>query len=62
MNTTTAKPGISVDVARYRRWGILFRPGSLWIGVHYAANHKRACINLLPCVTIWIIGEGGDAP
>lgn len=42
--------------------GFLFRPGSMWIGAHYSANHKRVCLNLLPCCTIWIVGEGGDIP
>jgi hypothetical protein len=42
--------------------GFLFRLGSLWVGVHYSANHKRACINLLPCCTIWVVGDGGDVP
>ena len=36
-------------------WGsILFKPFSLWIGVHYSKNLKQWCINLLPCITIRI--------
>ena len=52
-------------LAKYTdRWrcGVLFRWGSLWVGAHYAANHKRLCINLIPCVTIWIVAPGGDVP
>lgn len=43
-------------------WGILFRPGSLWIGAHWGGHHKRLCVNLLPCVTIWFTLAGGDTP
>lgn len=42
--------------------GILFRWGSAWIGVHWSPHNKRACINLIPFVTIWVIGKGGTAP
>lgn len=42
--------------------GILFRWGSAWVGVHYAPKHKRVCINIIPFVTVWIIGKGGTAP
>jgi hypothetical protein len=42
--------------------GVLFRWGSLWIGAHYAAKHKRLCVNLIPCVTIWVTAPGGDVP
>lgn len=45
-----------------RRWGFLFRPGSLWVGVHWSAQNKRWCINVVPCVTLWIIREGGNVP
>ncbi|MCK9606225.1 MAG: hypothetical protein M0R33_07205 [Methylomonas sp.] len=44
------------------RAGWLFRPGSLWIGVHCSAYNKRLCINLLPCVTVWVVMPGGFAP
>jgi len=42
--------------------GLLLRWGSFWVGVHWAPEHKRLCVNLLPCVTLWVIGEGGDVP
>lgn len=42
--------------------GILFRPLSLWIGVHYSPFNKRWCINIIPCITIWICKEGGNMP
>lgn len=42
--------------------GLLFRWGSLWVGVHWSGIHRRACINLVPCVTFWIALAGGDRP
>lgn len=44
------------------RWGWLFRPGSLWMGMHWSPYNRRACINLLPCVTLWVCPPGGTAP
>lgn len=42
--------------------GILVRSGSFWVGVHWSGYNKRVCINLIPCVTIWITLEGGNTP
>lgn len=42
--------------------GILFKPTSLWVGVHYSKYCRRFCINLIPCVTIWITLKGGVEP
>lgn len=42
--------------------GILFRWASLWIGVHYSAYNKRFCINVVPCITLWIVLPGGVTP
>lgn len=44
------------------RWGLLFRLSSLWIGVHYSPFNRRWCINLVPCVTLWIALPGGNTP
>ncbi|MDT4328509.1 hypothetical protein ACQE3D_10825 [Methylomonas sp. MS20] len=44
------------------RYGWLIRPGSLWIGAHWSSANKRLCINLLPCVTVWVVMPGGVAP
>jgi hypothetical protein len=49
------------DEARWN-WGWLVRKESLWMGVHYSAFNKRWCINLIPCVTLWITRPGGKAP
>lgn len=45
-----------------RRWGFLVQPGALWVGAHYSAHHKRWCINILPCLTLWVCLPGGIAP
>lgn len=46
----------------YYECGWLFRPGSMWIGVHYSRYNRRWCINLLPCVTLWVTKPGGRMP
>lgn len=42
--------------------GILLRWGSLRIGAHWAPNHKRLCLNLVPCINLWVTLPGGDVP
>ena len=42
--------------------GLIFRWGSCWIGAHWSPYNKRLCINLLPCVTIWVTTPGGVEP
>jgi len=44
------------------RVGILGRYGSLWIGIHYSPTNRRLCINLIPCITLWIVLPGGKVP
>jgi hypothetical protein len=44
------------------RWGVLFQPLALWIGAHYSGFSRRWCINVLPCVTLWICRDGGKVP
>ena len=36
-----------------KRFGIIFRLRSFWIGVHSSPENGRVCVNLVPCVTIW---------
>lgn len=36
------------------KWGLLFRWGSLWIGAHWSPYNRRLCVNLLPCITLWL--------
>lgn len=43
-------------------WGLSFRPGSLWVGGHWSDANRRWCINLVPCVTLWITLPGGNLP
>jgi len=42
--------------------GVRFRWGSAWIGAHWSPHNKRLCINVIPCVRIWIVGAGGIGP
>lgn len=42
--------------------GILFRLQSFWIGIHYSKSCKRWCINLIPCVTLYICKPDGYIP
>jgi len=42
--------------------GWLVNKGSAWIGVHYSKHNLRWCINLIPCVTVWITKPGGKTP
>lgn len=47
---------------RTLRVGILCRYSSLWVGVHWSSYNKRLCINLFPCVTVWVVFPGGYLP
>ena len=42
--------------------GIMLRWQSFWVGLHYSKSCKRLCINLLPCITIWLVFAGGVRP
>ena len=42
--------------------GILFRLWSFWMGAHWSSYNRRWCINLIPCVTLWVTLPGGKAP
>lgn len=42
--------------------GILFRLASFWMGAHWSPYNRRLCVNLVPCVTVWVALEGGNAP
>jgi hypothetical protein len=42
--------------------GILFRPGSVWIGAHWSPGNKRLCVNVIPFVTFWFTLAGGITP
>jgi hypothetical protein len=42
--------------------GVLVRAGSFWIGWHWSTQNRRLCINLLPCITVWVTLAGGKVP
>lgn len=42
--------------------GWIFRKASAWVGLHYSEYNNRYCLNILPCITYWWIGEGGKVP
>ncbi len=42
--------------------GLLFNPRAWWVGVHYSSRDKRWCINIVPCLTVWITRSGGSTP
>lgn len=44
------------------RCGLLFNCRALWIGAHYSSFNRRLCVNLLPCMTVWVTLKGGNAP
>lgn len=44
------------------QWGVLFRWSSLWVGAHWSPHNRRWCVNLLPCVTLWVALKGGKTP
>lgn len=44
------------------RVGLIFRLGSAWIGAHWSEANRRWCINVVPCVTIWLTLKGGKVP
>ena len=35
---------------------------SWWIGAHYSPNNRRWCVNVLPCITVWLTLPGGNEP
>lgn len=42
--------------------GLLFNHHAFWIGWHYSRWNRRVCVNVLPCVTVWVCAEGGIEP
>lgn len=44
------------------RWGLLFKLESLWMGFYWSAKNQRLCVNLIPCVTLWVTKPGGEIP
>lgn len=42
--------------------GLLWNPHALWLGAHYSPMNRRHCINLVPCLTVWVRLPGGKEP
>ena len=42
--------------------GLLMNKHSAWVGLHYSSWNRRACLNVLPFVTLWLALEGGTEP
>ena len=42
--------------------GVLMNKHSAWVGLHYSSWNRRACLNVLPFVTLWLTLEGGTEP
>ena len=40
--------------------GYLINPKALWIGIHYSSYDRRICINLIPCIIVFIVLNGGN--
>ncbi len=45
-----------------KRYGVILRLNSFWIGLHYSQFNKRYCLNILPCIIIWWIKKDGKIP
>lgn len=48
--------------ADHWRAGVIFRLSSMWVGIHWSNTNRRACVNVLPCVTVFVTLAGGDLP
>lgn len=53
---------ISFEETLYGEIGMCIQPLGLWVGAHYSRHNQRWCINLFPCITVWITMPGGKAP
>lgn len=43
-------------------FGLLFRPESLWVGLHWSPKTRRFCLNIIPMFTIWVSMSDGITP
>lgn len=53
---------LMAERAKKWKWGFLFNPHAFWIGAHYSPYNRRWCINLVPCVTLWVVRPFGNVP
>lgn len=47
---------------RARSAGLLWNHHAMWLGAHYSPAYRRHCINLVPCLTVWVRLPGGKEP
>lgn len=47
------------ELLKRKRFGVLFRPESFWIGLHKSKACKRNCLNIIPTLTIWWTKKDG---
>lgn len=45
-----------------RHVGLLLNWRAFWVGWHYSEHHRRLCVNVLPCITIYYVKPGGVIP
>lgn len=48
--------------SRAYAFGLLFNSAAWWVGAHYSRYDKRLCVNLIPCLTVWVTLPGGKLP
>jgi len=42
--------------------GVLFNPSAVWFGAHWSGFNRRLCVNVVPCLTLWVVLPGGTEP
>lgn len=52
----------TLEHINHAKFGILFRPVSLWVGAHWSPLNKRLCVNLIPFFTVWVTTKDGQVP
>ncbi len=44
------------------KYGVLFNGGAFWLGWNWSPFNRRLCVNLVPCITVWVKLAGGKPP
>lgn len=44
------------------RFGFLPHLSAFWVGVHWSPYYRRLCINVVPCLTVFVVFPGGKTP
>lgn len=60
---------MGVPKVRISRWalgshvlGVYLNLGAVWVGGHWSSYNRRLCVNLVPCLTVWLVLPGGNEP